>query len=282
MKNRGVPLLALTMTLALFLLTAPSLAEGLPVFVSVLPQKYLAERVAGERVAVSVMVGPGQSPATYEPTPRQMARLAAARIYFRIGVPFEGVWADRLAAANPSMKIIDTGQGIGAGGQDGRDDKDPHLWTSPLTALQIARTMKDALVAADPEHRTEFESGFNRLAADLQGLDREIRELLGGLEKRKFMVFHPSWGHFADAYGLEQVAIERGGREPGARWLADLIDMARREGIRVIFVQEQFSRRNAEAVARAVAGRVVSVDPLAEDYIDNLRLTAEQFAEAMR
>jgi zinc transport system substrate-binding protein len=282
MKNRGVPLLALTMTLALFLLTAPSLAEGLPVFVSVLPQKYLAERVAGERVAVSVMVGPGQSPATYEPTPRQMARLAAARIYFRIGVPFEGVWVDRLAAANPSMKIIDTGQGIGAGGQDGRDDKDPHLWTSPLTALQIARTMKDALVAADPEHRTEFESGFNRLAADLQGLDREIRELLGGLEKRKFMVFHPSWGHFADAYGLEQVAIERGGREPGARWLADLIDMARREGIRVIFVQEQFSRRNAEAVARAVAGRVVSVDPLAEDYIDNLRLTAEQFAEAMR
>ena len=282
MKNRGAPLLALTTILALFLLTAPSLAEGLPVFVSVLPQKYLAERVAGERVAVSVMVGPGQSPATYEPTPRQMTRLAAARIYFRIGVPFEGVWVDGLAAANPSMKIIDTGQRIGAGGQDGRDDEDPHLWTSPLTALQIARTMKDAFVAADPEHRTEFESGFNRLAADLQGLDREIRELLGGLEKRKFMVFHPSWGHFADAYGLEQVAIERGGREPGARWLADLIDMARREGIRVIFVQEQFSRRNAEAVARAVAGRVVSVDPLAEDYIDNLRLTAEQFAEAMR
>jgi len=270
------------MTLALLLFTAPALAEGLPVFVSVLPQKYLAERVAGERVAVSVMVGPGQSPATYEPTPRQMARLAAARIYFRIGVPFEGVWVDRLAAANPSMKIIDTGQGIGAGGQDGRADEDPHVWTSPLTALHIARTMKDALAAADPEHRAEFESGFNRLAADLQGLDREIRELLGGLEKRKFMVFHPSWGHFADAYGLEQVAIERGGREPGARRLADLIDMARREGIRVIFVQEQFSRRNAEAVARAVGGRVVPVDPLAEDYIDNLRSTAEQFAEAMR
>jgi zinc transport system substrate-binding protein len=142
--------------------------------------------------------------------------------------------------------------------------------------------MKDALVAADPEHRAEFESGFNRLAADLQDLDREIRDILSGLERRKFMVFHPSWSYFADTYDLEQVAIERGGSEPGARWLAELIDMARREGIRVIFVQEQFSRRNAEAVARAVGGRVVPVDPLAENYFDNLRSTAEQFAEAMR
>lgn len=282
MKNGGVAFLALTMTLSLFFLTAQSQAEGLPVFVSVLPQKYFAERVAGGRVAVSVMVGPGQSPATYEPTPRQMARLAAARIYFRIGVPFEGVWIDRLAAANPSMKIIDTSEGIGERKQDALGDEDPHIWTSPLTALHIAQTMKDVLVAADPEHRAEFESGFNRLAADLRDLDREIREILSDLERRKFMVFHPSWGYFADTYGLEQVAIERGGREPGARWLADLIDRARREGIRVIFVQEQFSRRNAEAVARAVGGRVVPVDPLAENYLDNLRSTAKQFAEAMR
>lgn len=267
---------------------SPAAAGQLHVFVSVLPQKYLAERIGGAHAKVDVMVGPGRSPATYEPTPRQMAALSGARLYFRIGVPFEEVWIDRLAAANPGMTVVDTSEMTETGGREEHDrhgphsGHDPHIWTSPLLARKIARGMKDAFFVADPDRRSEYEENYGRLSADLAQLDTDIREIFEMVKHRKFMVFHPSWGYFADTYGLEQIPIEKDGREPGARQLAGLIETASSEGIRVIFVQEQFSRRNAEAVARAVGARVVAVDPLAEDYIANLRSVAALFAEAMK
>lgn len=280
---------------ALLCLFPSTIAAGgggnIPVFVSVLPQKYLADRIGGERVEISVMVGPGRSPATYEPTPKQMARLSAARIYFRIGVPFESVWMEKIAAANPSMIVVNTGEGVSSrgpdegvqgGGGDHRRVTDPHVWASPLLAGRIARSMKDALVAADPEYREEYEAGYELLAADLARLDGEIRDILGRARHRTFIVFHPSWGYFAEAYELEQIAIERGGSDPGARHLAEVIETARREGIGAVFVQKQFSSRSAAAVAKAIGGRVVTVDPLAEDYIVNLRSVAELFAGEMR
>jgi zinc transport system substrate-binding protein len=279
-KRYGIT--ALVLAAALSLSSSPSAAETMQVFVSVLPQKYFAERVGGERVSVSVMVGPGQSPATYEPTPKQMVLLDDALLYFRIGVPFERVWVDRIAEANPGMKVVDTGEQVTARRPDDREKIDPHIWTSPLLADHIARTMKDAFAAADPGHRAEFERNYRLLAADLRQLDTDIRTLLGALERRSFMVFHPSWGYFADTYGLEQIAIEKYGTEPGARHLAEVIETARSENLRVIFVQEQFSRRNAEAVAKETGAKIVVVDPLAEDYIANLMSVAALFAEAMQ
>jgi zinc transport system substrate-binding protein len=257
-------------------------AEPLPVFVSILPQKYLVERIAGERVSVSVMVGPGASPATYEPTPRQMVLLSEARIYFRIGVPFENIWIARLADVNREMEIVHTSEAVMTRDFENHADRDPHVWTSPLLTGHIARTMTDALVASLPDHRSEFERNYVRLASDLARLDAEIREIFGKVTQRKFMVFHPSWGYFADSYGLEQVAIEEHGSEPTASSLAALIESAEREGIRVIFVQKHFSRRNAEAVAKAIGAKVIAVDPLAEDYIANLRSLAALFAEALQ
>ena len=267
--------------------------EKIPVFVSIPPQKFFAGRIAGERASISVMVGPGRSPATYEPTPKQMALLSDARIYFSIGVPFEGVWIDRLAEANSGMKIVDTAAGVatrveedhgdeGGGGDRGHDGRDPHIWTNPRLALQVARAMAEAFIAADGEHRVEYESNLNRLSADLARLDGEIREILSDVTKREFMVFHPSWGYFADAYGLEQIVIETGGGEPGARHLSELIERAEEEELKTVFVQRQFSPRTAEAIAEAVGGKVVALDPLAEDYMENLRAAAALFAESMR
>ena len=275
----------LFLTVALcFHLPLPRSAEAapLPVFVSILPQKYLVERIAGESVNVSVMVGPGASPATYEPTPRQMALLSEARIYFRIGVPFEKIWIERLADINRKMTIVHASEAVMTRDLENHVGRDPHVWTSPLLTGHIARTMTDALIAAAPEHRSEFERNYARLASDLARLDVEIREIFGPVKRRKFMVFHPSWGYFADSYGLEQVAIEEHGSEPTASRLAALIDNARRDGIRVIFVQKHFSRRNAEAVAGEIGAEVITVDPLAEDYIANLRSLATLFAEAMQ
>lgn len=267
-------------------------AAPIVVFVSILPQKYFVERVGGKHVAVSVMVGPGQSPETYEPTSNHLARLAKARVYFGIGVEFEEVWIKRIAAANPGMRIIDMRGGIpprelersegtrAPAAQPGLAD--PHVWTSPPLVKIMAANIRDTLSRLDPAHRAAYGANYEAFAADLDRLDHDIRVLLENVSTRNFMVFHPAWGYFADTYGLKQIPIEAGGKEPGARTLAQVIDIGRRERVKVIFVQAQFSRRAAETIAQAIGARVVAVDPLAEDYMNNLRRVAREFAEAMQ
>ena len=286
------------------LLAAPAWggAAPLPVFVSILPQKYFVERIGGDQVKVAVLVGPGRSPATYEPTPKQMAELSQARLYFSIGVPFEAVWMKRLAANNPRMKVIDSRRGIQllpmASHHHHDDEKhpagdphpahdhgmglpDPHVWTSPARVRIMAESILEALIAAAPDHQAEFRANYQKFVADLDALEQEIRERLAKLTQRRFLVFHPSWGYFAHDFGLEQIAIESSGKEPGAKALAALIEQAKRDNIRVIFVQQQFSRTAAATVAAAIGGRVVAVDPLAENYFDNLRAVATAFVAAM-
>jgi len=263
--------------------------------VSILPQAYFVERVGGGDVDVSVMVHPGASPATYEPTPGQMEQLAGADIYFRIGAPFENVWMDKIMAAHPDLTVVDTRRGITlrtmeAGRQEGseheghrgKSGKDPHIWMNPRLAKVQARTICDALSEADAGHRADYESNLAAFQTELDALDSYVRDRLARLSARRFMVFHPAFGYFADAYDLQQVPIEVEGKEPGARALAALIERAREEGIKVIFVQAQFGRRSAEAVAEAIGGSVLAVDPLARDYVQNMKKMADAFAEAMR
>jgi zinc transport system substrate-binding protein len=264
-------------------------ANKISVVVSVLPEKFFVERVGGSHVKVSVMVGPGQSPATYEPTPRQMAALAAARVYFRIDVPFEIVWMGRIRAANPDMVVVDVTEGIkrrpvqqigDAKSSDAGRFPDPHVWTSPPLAKRISARIRDALIRLDPAQRDEYERNYAELAAELDALNSEIRDRVSSLKQRVFMTFHPAWGYFADTYGLRQIPIESEGKEPGPRTLLDVIEEAKRLDIKVIFVEPQFSRSSAEMVAREIGGRVVAIDPLAEGYIENMRKVAAAFAGA--
>jgi len=280
--------------------SAASPTHPIDLFVSILPQKYFAERIGGSRVHVSVMVGPGQSPATYAPSPRQLGRLSGARLYWRVGVPFEQAWMPRIEAANPHMVVLDARDGIrlrnmerttqvfgepeqGANNAVGHEGgKDPHIWLSPPLVKIMAAHLRDALIALDPAGRAQYQANYAAFAADLDHLNRQIRALLAPLKTRRFMDFHPAWGYFARTYGLTQIPIEIEGKTPGPRTLARVIDLARREGIRVIFVQAQFSRRDAHTVADAIGGRVVAVDPLAADYMKNLLQTARAFREAMQ
>ncbi|MFA7060781.1 MAG: zinc ABC transporter substrate-binding protein [Pedobacter sp.] len=264
-------------------------AAPLEVFVSIPPQKYFVERVGGKHVAVSVIVEPGRSPATYEPTPRQITRLSRANLYFTIGVAFEDVWMSRIHNANPEMKIIASQKVVplrkvdqlGSVLQE-KGRKDPHIWTSPPLVQLMAAVIRDALIVEDPAHRADYAANYRRFVADLEELDHYIHNRLSGMEGSNFMVFHPSWGYFADTYGLQQIPIESGGKEPGARTLQQVIEVGRRKGVKVIFVQKQFSNRTAETVARALGARVAPVDPLAEDYLKNLRHVADIFSEALR
>lgn len=271
-----------------------SAAEPLNVYVSLLPMKSFVERVGGAHVRVTVMVGPGQSPATYEPSPRQMAGLSTARAYFRIGVPFENVWMGRIASARPGLKVVDLRAGIELKPIDsspssgttqrasGPGALDPHIWTAPPLVKVMAARIRDALTELAPAHAAAFADGYRRFAADLDALDAQIRSELAGRKERTFLVFHPSWGYFARTYGLTQIAIENEGKEPGPRALATVIDEARRRGTRVVFVQKQFSRNDAKTVASAIGGEVVVIDPLAEDFLANTRTVAAAFARNLR
>jgi zinc transport system substrate-binding protein len=302
----------LCLSLVLALLPGWLWAATLQVFVSVLPQKTFVERVGGTQVDVQVMVRPGDSPHTYEPTPRQVAALAEADLYVAVGVSFEDAWMGRIRATNPEMGILDSSEGLGPRAMEPHDDAvaagdaegegqgeaahghephapdpparedhraaDPHLWTSPPLVKQMAIRIRDALTGLDPGNGPAYAANCSAFTAELDALDQEIRARLAGLTHRRFMVFHPAWGYFADTYGLTQVPIEREGKEPGPRALTALIDQARREHIKVIFVQPQFSRKAAAQVAAAIGGRVEVIDPLAEDYVANLRRVAAVLA----
>ncbi len=271
-------------------------------FVSILPLSNFVERVGGEQVDVSVLVGPGQNPATYEPTPQQMVKLSEAQIYFRIGVPFENAWMSRITRNNPDMKVVDLRKGIelrsmkshhhhshgenesAVHDEDGNDGgfKNPHTWLNPRLVKVQATTICGTLKELNANHAEIYQENLSQFHNDLDQLDQYIRQKMKDVRRRNFLVFHPAWGYFADAYHLEQIPIEIEGKEPTARRLAEAIQLAKRENIQTIFVQQQFNQSTAKAIARAIGGQVVTVDPLAENYLENMRDIADKFVEALR
>lgn len=266
----------------------------LRVFTSVLPVKHFVERVGGSSVEVEVMVPPGQSPATYDPSPKQVAALASADLYVRVGVPFEDAWMKRIQAANPDMPVLDLRDGLQLRTQEahthdggahvhalsGQSEMDPHVWTSPLNARQMLISIRDQLSLLDREGATAYAQRQAAYDAELLELHQWLKTRLSELNQPVFLVYHPAWGYFADLYGLAQVPIEQAGKEPGPRRLAALIDQARAVGAHAIFIQPEFDQRIAEQLARSIEGRVEVATPLAEDYAENLKRFATILIEA--
>ncbi len=291
--RRAIRLFFLFLSFAPVWVCAPAFGSppGLSVFVSIIPQKYFVQKIGGRHVTVAAMVRPGANPATYEPRPSQMAALASAQIYFAIGVPFEKAWMKRIATANPRLRIVATQQGIkkmpmatflGESKPRRGGILDPHIWLSPrLVKIQSGHIAR-ALAEADPMHRSQYQENYRRFAAELDALDSELKQMFAGRRGMEFMVFHPSWGYFARDYGLRQVPVEIEGKTPKPARLKELIEHARRRGIRLILVQPQFSRKSAELIARAIGARVVTADPLAEDWAQNLRRCAAAIQKALK
>jgi len=258
-------------------------AARLGVCVSITPQKHFVERVGGQRVAVSVLVPPGQSPETYSPSARQLAEMAKADVYFTIGVPFEEQLGREIRSSFPGLNTVDTRKGIELRTMEGEEAEaeeghehhhgglDPHIWMSPRLVKVQARTVCDELKRLDPAHAAEFEDNLRAFHGELDSLDAEIAERLAPVKGRTVFAYHPSLGYFTDAYGLKQWAVEISGKAPAAREVAALVEAARAEGVRVVFTQPEFRPESARIVAEAIGGRVVEVDPLAEDYAANLR-----------
>jgi zinc transport system substrate-binding protein len=281
-------------------------ADKINVFVSIPPQKYFVQAIGKDRVIATAIVSPAHSPADYEPSPAQMRGMATADIYFSVGVPFETVWLKKFAAVNPAMRIVATDAGIDkqpinryetasithhqekhTHGQNnhGHDHgpMDPHIWLSPLLVTIQAGHIAEGLSAIDPDNRDYYRANCLVFLAEIEKLHNELTALFAstGVQKQ-FLVFHPSWGYFADAYGLSQVSIEIEGKAPKAREVKQLIDFARQHHIRIIFIQPQFATRQADVIAREINGRLVPADPLAENWFENIQSVALSIKEAVQ
>jgi zinc transport system substrate-binding protein len=269
--------------------------DRINVITTIMPLAYFIEAIGGNRVAVTIMVPPGANPHTYEPMPAQMRALGNADLYVKTGsgVEFELAWGDKIEGLNKAMIICDASKGIKLISAEGHycaeesvdrrhyhKGADPHIWLSPDNAILMSGNIRNALIQFDPEGREFYVRNFSALAINIDKLKREIRDMLSGIENRKFLVFHPAWGYFADDFGLTQISAEYSGKEPTPRQLKALIKQARQEDIKVVFASPQFSQKISNVIAGEIGGRVVMIDPLSGDYINNLRETAEAFIES--
>jgi zinc transport system substrate-binding protein len=270
--------------------------ERILVAVSVPPQAYFVERIGGDRVQVAVMIPPGYSHVDYPLTPHQMVALSRARLYVAVGHPSFEFEASRLLpflSTLPDLQVVDMSAGLEglpgwddgehAEGEDpdGHPGGDPHTWVAPVTVRVAARNIAVALERLDPPHAAEYRKNLAAFERDIDALDSEIRSRLAGVRGARFMVYHPTWGYFAREYGIQQVAIESEGKEPSAARLIQLIGLARRHGVRAIFVQAGFPRKSAQVIADAVGGRVAVADPQERDWLHNLRRVARSFQVAL-
>jgi len=235
---------------------------------------------------VTVMVPAGQSPHSFEPKPKQLMAAHRADAYFKVGsgLEFELTHLETLKGQNPSMSVVDLSKGIGLksldehyghkgaenGEEEGPGGKDPHIWTSPPNLKVIYRNIAEGLSRLDGENRKDYEDNLEDQLDRLEEVHEKIKETLAPFRGRSFLTYHPSWGYFGDTYELKQIALEKGGKEPGPKTVADRISLAKRESIDVVLVSPRVDLARAKVIAGAIKGEVVQVDPLNPNYLETL------------
>lgn len=261
---------------------------GLPAFaapgkiditVSIPPQAYFVERIGGNLVSTHIMIPGGANPATYEPTPRQLIELSNSQMYMKVGTPtffFEKKYLQTFLDRNSRMTVIDASAGVVL------RTGDPHIWTSPARVKTAAAAIAGALATLDSSHRDAYENNLKGFLAEIDALDQWIRKSLEGKKGWSFMIYHPSWGYFADEYGIVQIPIEEKGKPGNAAHIRKMIDLARKKGISDILVQRGFDDKNARTIAAELKGRVIEVDPLERDWPHSLKTFTSALAGILR
>ncbi len=297
--NKKSPILILLLALLLSasgcIQSQESETEKINAVVSILPQKEFVREVGKDKVNVQELIPPGASPATYNPKPSELASVENAKIYFRIGLlPFEEAHAETFRGLNPDMKIVSAFDVVelrhfgeweehGGEAEHGHDGKkiDPHIWLSPENAKKHVEQIYRSLAEIDPKNQKYYRKNADDYLVRLKALDRELKQNFSNIKTENIMVFHPSWGYLTDAYGLKQIAIEQSGKDPTAKGLAGLVGFAKENNVKVIFVQKQFSTQSAEALAAEIGAAVVQIDPLAENYLENLSKIGKEIAKRL-
>jgi zinc transport system substrate-binding protein len=243
------------------------------VLVSIAPQKFFVDQIAKGCVETIVLVPPGASPHSFEPTAKQLINASKSALWFSIGEPFEKKAINVLKSHNTFIQIVDTKKNItllkGSCCHHCPDDVDTHIWLSPKNASIIASTIKEALVNKFPEKKTFFDENHNRLIEKLEALDQTLQANFAKIKDKTILVSHPAFGYLAKDYGFKQISIEVEGKDPTPKQLTELLKLAKSENIRSIYAQEQYQTKGAYIIAKAIKAQVIMVDPYCEDYINN-------------
>lgn len=248
--------------------------------VSILPQKTFVEKIAGDDFQVNVLIPPGSSPAAYTLLPSQLKDIANSAIWFRIGyIGFEHSWKDKIEEANTEMKVVNIAEGLDLiadkfedhGDHVHIDGVDPHVWLSPVLVKEMAKIILDELIALQPEKTSEYKANYMSFVKECDELHIELKNTLKPFAGRKFIVFHPSLSYYAREYGLDQHSLETGGKEPTPQHMKMIVDLAKEDNIKVIYIQSEFDREHARVLAEEIDGEVVQVWPLNPEWALNLR-----------
>lgn len=250
------------------------------VSVSIPPLHYMVDRLTGDALEVNVMVPPGASHGTYSPTPRQYQRLSDSGLYLMVGhLGYEQSFVHRLPEINPGMLLITLsdhvdlirGEEIDHGDHVHKGGIDPHIWMSPAVMRQLLPVMRDALMEVYPDLEPRIREREAILAEEVERLHALFAGLETRISRHRFLIFHPALTYLARDYGLEQISIEHGGREPSPAMLRNLIRTARAEDIPVIFIQEEYDMRNAQLISEETGARLVQINPMDYDWVEQMQ-----------
>jgi zinc transport system substrate-binding protein len=256
---------------------------------TIAPLGEFVKAVGGDKVNVTILVPPGGEPHTFEPSPSQMRRVADADIYVENGAGLES-WMNQIIQVNRRMLLVDSSNGVNLiKGADGGLQTpglirgvDPHIWLSPRNAKIQVKNICDGLIQVDPPNSDYYLENRDNYLRKLEEIDAYLNSTFIKYQRKKFIVLHPAWSYFARDYGLEEIAINAEEKEPGPKYLKEIIDMARTDNITTIFVEPQFNPNMAEVIAKEINGKVVAIDPLAENYPDNMRHVGDLIGSSLK
>ena len=271
--------------------------------VNILPQKYFVEKIVKDKFTINVMVKPGASPHNFEPKPSQMRSLVASKVYFLIGDATEKNWIEKFKQNAKNTLFVDTTIGVEkiemakheheevAQHDHKKDEKDeehdhsgldPHIWLDPVLVKIQAKNIYEAMIKIDSANSDFYKTNYEEFLKELETLDSNIKTILAPHKDKAFMVFHPSWGYFAKRYDLEQISIEIEGKEPKPNELVELIEESKKHDIKIIFVSPQFSQKSAQAISKNIGANVVAIDPLSDNWYENLQKVANEIANSYK
>ncbi|MBF8984245.1 zinc ABC transporter substrate-binding protein [Lutibacter sp. B2] len=265
--------------------------KKITVAVSIVPQENFVRAVSGDLVNIITMIPPGNSPANYQPTPKQMIEFSESKVYFSMGVPTEEAnILPKVEDLNKDIKVVSLADKVGevyphrTFSEEAHDHsgRDPHIWLSPKRVKVMIKVIKDELILLDPNNKSTYEKNADEYIAKLDEVDHEIKDTLNGFNQQSFIIYHPVLGYFADDYGLKMMAIEEDGKETTVKKLQEVIDLAKKENIKFVFYQQEFDSKQAETIAKEIRGATVKVAPLAPNYIENLKSIANTFKDVLK
>lgn len=254
---------------------------------TILPVEYFIEQIGSNSVEITTIVKANADPHSFEPKVSDMKKLEFSDLFFAVGIEYERVWLPKFSKAYPNLKIINTQANAHIphdhDNHDGHDHEefDTHIWLDPIMVKDQAKIIAQALSDEYPQNSQIYNQNLDKFNQEIDKLDSYIKDSLKDLKNRKFMVFHPSWGYFAKRYDLTQIAIESGGKEPKPAALARLIKRAKDENIKVIFISPGFSKKSAELIAKQTGAKLIEIDPLSKEWLENMYKIADIFKSSL-